>query len=41
MKISIYELLGLIKEGKAPKKIYEIRSYKFKTMEPWYLLKGK
>lgn len=42
MKITIYELLGLIKDGKAPKKIKEPQSsytetYVFNEKEQWYI----
>ena len=44
MKITIYELLGLIKDGKAPKKIKEpqgsyIETYVFDKKEQWYITK--
>lgn len=40
MKITIYELLGLIKDGKAPKKIKYCGSI-YEWEEDWYLTKEK
>ena len=44
MKITIHELLGLIKDGKAPKKIKEpqgsyTETYVFDEKEQWYITK--
>ena len=40
MKITIYELLGLIKDGKAPKKI-KYCGYIYEWEDDWYLTKEK
>lgn len=36
MKITIYELLGLVKEGKAPKIKYDNHNWKYNTKDKWF-----